>query len=83
MGISSFYTRRYNPVASKRLTVQQRKQIFRALVTVQDEGRMTVAESFRHITKEFDITESQLRQIQDEGIEKEWPPLDEAVQSVG
>jgi len=69
-------------VASKRLSVQQRKQIFRALVLVQDEGTMTVAESIRHITKEFDITESQLRQIQDEGIEKEWPPLDEAIQSV-
>ncbi len=69
-------------MASKRLSVQQRKQIFRALVTVQDEARMTVPESFRHVTKEFDITESQLRQIQDEGIEKEWPPLDEAIQSV-
>jgi hypothetical protein len=69
-------------VASKRLSVQQRKEIFRALVTLQDEQRVTVAESFRNITKEFEITESQLRQIQDEGIEKEWPPLDEAVQPV-
>jgi hypothetical protein len=69
-------------VASRRLTVQQRKEIFRALVTTQDEGSMTVADSFRHVIKEFEITETQLRQIQDEGIEKEWPPLDEAIQTV-
>jgi hypothetical protein len=69
-------------VASRRLTVQQRKEIFRALVTIQDEGIMSVGDSFRHVIKEFEITEAQLRQIQDEGIEKEWPPLDEAVQTV-
>ena len=69
-------------MASRRLTVQQRKEIFRALVSTQDEGRMSVADSFRHVSKEFDITDTQLRQIQDEGIEKEWPPLDEAAQTV-
>jgi hypothetical protein len=74
--------RRRTPVASRRLTVQQKKEIFRALVTIQDEGSMTVGDSFRHVVKEFEITEAQLRQIQDEGIEKEWPPLDEAVQTV-
>ena len=65
---------------AKRLTVQQRKDIFHALVTTQDLGLMTVADSMKHVTEHYHITESQLRQIQDEGIEKEWPPLDEAVQ---
>ena len=67
---------------AKRLTVQQRKEIFRSLVTTQDAGS-AVADSIRTVSQQFQITEAQLRQIQDEGIEKEWPPLDEAVQTVG
>jgi len=70
-------------VASKRLTVQQRKDIFRALVLTQDQAQMSVAESFQTVMKQFSITEHMLKVIQDEGIEKEWPPLDEAVQAVG
>jgi hypothetical protein len=69
-------------VSAKRLTIQQRREIFRALVEVQDEGRFSVADSLQHICQEYAITDEQLRQIQDEGIEKEWPPLDEAVHPV-
>ena len=68
---------------SKRLTVQQKKEIFLALVAAQDTGLMTVAQSQEHVAQEFDITEAQLRQIIEEGLEKEWPPLNEAVQEVG
>jgi hypothetical protein len=68
---------------TKRLTTQQRQEIFHALVTTQDLGLMTVPESLQHVIKQFDITETQIRQIQDEGIEKEWPPLNEAVQPIG
>lgn len=64
----------------KRLTTQQRQEIFHALVTTQDLNLMSVSESVQHVMKQFDITEAQLRQIEDEGIDKEWPPLDEAVQ---
>jgi transcription elongation GreA/GreB family factor len=64
----------------KRLTVQQRKEIFRALVDSQDSGALSVAESRQQVTKQYEITDAQLRQIEDEGLEKEWPPLDEAVQ---
>jgi hypothetical protein len=67
---------------AKRLTVQQRKEIFRSLVTTQDAGA-AVSDSIRTVSQQHQITEAQLRQIQDEGIEKEWPPLDEAVQTVG
>ena len=70
-------------MASKRLTVQQRKDIFRSLVLTQDEGRMSVADSFRHVMQQHAITEHMLKVIQDEGIEKEWPPLDEVAQTVG
>jgi hypothetical protein len=68
---------------AKRLTIQQKKAIFHALVTTQDLGLMTVAESVQHVAKQFEITEAQLRQIEDEGIDAEWPPLNEAVQTVG
>ncbi len=61
---------------AKRLSVQQRREIFLALVTTQDGGTMTVPESLRHISEQFDITEAQVRQIQEEGIDKDWPPLD-------
>ena len=68
---------------SKRLTAQQRQEIFHALVSTQDLGLMTVSQSVQHVMKQFDITEAQLRQIEDEGIEKEWPPLNEAAHTVG
>ena len=64
----------------KRLTIQQRKEIFHTLVSTQDLGIMSVAQSRQQITKQYEISEAQLRQIEDEGLEKEWPPLDEAVQ---
>lgn len=63
-------------MATKRLTVSQRREIFQTLVTTQDEG-MKVSQSLEHVSKQFEITDAQIRQIQDEGIEKQWPPLDE------
>jgi hypothetical protein len=65
---------------AKRLNVQQRKDIFRSLVTTQDLGSMTVSDSLRHVSQQYQITESQLRQIEEEGIDKEWPPLDDIIQ---
>jgi hypothetical protein len=70
-------------VRAKRLTLQQRREIFLALVTTQDARTMTVPESKQHVVREFDITDDQLEQIVEEGVEKEWPPLDQAVQPVG
>jgi len=85
-GITGMHDDRFwrsNTMAAKRLTIQERKEIFHALVTTQDLGLMTVAQSLQHIMKQYDITEAQLRQIEDEGIEKEWPPLNEAAHTVG
>jgi DNA-directed RNA polymerase sigma subunit (sigma70/sigma32) len=67
---------------SKRLTAQQRQEIFHALVSTQDLGLMTVAQSIQHVAKQFDVTEEQIRQIEEEGIDKEWPPLEEAPQPI-
>jgi hypothetical protein len=61
---------------SKRLTVDQRREIFFDLVTTQDVVH-DVPRSRQLVTKKYSITEAQLRQIEDEGIEREWPPLQE------
>lgn len=67
---------------AKRLTVAERREIFHTLVSTQDAGSLSVAESREQVAKQFKITDAQLRQIEEEGLEKEWPPLDEAVQPV-
>ena len=66
---------------AKRLTLQQRREIFSALVAAQDQGTMSVAESRKQMMDQFEITDSQLRQIEEEGLDKEWPPLNEEVVS--
>jgi hypothetical protein len=62
---------------AKRLTLQQRREIFSSLVATQDQGLMSVAESRKHVIEQFKITDIQLRQIEEEGLDKEWPPLNE------
>lgn len=58
-----------------RLTLKQRQTIFRELVDLQDTRQVTIEDSLRRISEEYGITEVQLRKIQDEGIDAEWPPL--------
>lgn len=69
---------------AKRLTLQQRQEIFQDLVRTQDMG-LNVSRSRQVIAEKHEITESQLRQIEDEGLDNEWPPLSEAIaeQEVG
>jgi hypothetical protein len=67
---------------TKRLTLQQRRDIFRELVATQDQGQ-PVRKSYQVVTERFEISDAQLRQIEEEGLEKEWPPLNEAMQEVG
>ncbi|MGL4551966.1 MAG: hypothetical protein ACRC33_12375 [Gemmataceae bacterium] len=63
----------------KRLTVKQKKEIFKALVELQDLHQVTVVDSIKRVAEQFGITEKELRKIQEEGIEREWPPLEQAV----
>lgn len=63
-------------MATKVLTVQQRKSIFKALVSAQDDGGFTVVESKKHVADEYKITKEQLDLIEKEGLDKDWPPLD-------
>ena len=60
----------------KRLTVEQRREIFRELVLTQDTIH-DVPKSRQIIQKRYGITETVLRQIEEEGIEREWPPLND------
>lgn len=63
----------------KRLTVKQKKEIFKALVDLQDLHQLTVPETIRQVAEQFGISEVEMRKIQEEGIEREWPPLEQAV----
>jgi len=63
-------------MASKALTVQQRKSIFHTLVSSQDEG-LTVPESKKHVASQYHISKEQLDLIEKEGVDKDWPPLSE------
>ena len=40
---------------------------------------MTVPESKRTVMQNFQISDDQLEKIVEEGVEKEWPPLNEPV----
>ncbi|MCI0684501.1 MAG: hypothetical protein L0Y71_20505 [Gemmataceae bacterium] len=56
------------------LTESKRKEIFQALVEAQDQ-EMTVAQSRQLITERFGVTDAQLRDIEREGLDNQWPPL--------
>ena len=61
-------------MATKTLTVKQRKSIFHALVETQDQG-VTVAESKKKVAAKYRLSREQLELIEKEGLEKDWPPL--------
>lgn len=69
-------------MAVKRLTLEQRREIFHDLVATQDLGN-AVRRSYEIVTEKHAISDAQLRQIEMEGLEKEWPPLGEVMQRVG
>lgn len=60
--------------SEEHLSEPVRKEIFSALVDAQDH-EMSVEQSRKVITEKFGISDSQLRKIEREGIEQQWPPL--------
>jgi hypothetical protein len=56
------------------LPEDRRKEVFLALVDAQDQA-MDVAQSRALITQRFGVSPNQLRRIEREGIEGQWPPL--------
>jgi hypothetical protein len=55
----------------------RRKEIFHALVDAQDQDPSPggVVQSRRVVAERFGLSESQVRQIEQEGLDHEWPPL--------
>ena len=58
----------------KPLPEPRRKEIFLALVEAQDHG-MSPAASRKLVAWRFGVSEGQVREIEQEGLDKEWPPL--------
>lgn len=56
------------------LTEDRRREIFLALVEAQDRGT-PVAESRTAMSKQFEVTEQQVQEVEREGLDKGWPPL--------
>ena len=54
----------------------RRMEVFRALVEAQD-GDMSVAQSRALVAERFGLTEHQVRRIEREGLDAQWPPLGE------
>lgn len=56
------------------LSEDRRKEIFHALVAAQD-GELSVPQSRKVIAEKFAVSELQVRQIEREGLDHQWPPL--------
>ena len=61
-------------IGSEQLSENRRKELFLALVDAQDH-EMSVAQSRTLMAQRFGVDESQVRLIEREGMELEWPPL--------
>jgi len=58
----------------KSLSEDQRKEVFLALVDAQDHD-MGVQKSRQLVAARFGLSEQQVRHIEREGLDNEWPPL--------
>ncbi len=59
---------------SELLPEPRRKEIFLALVETQDR-RVGVARSRQLVASQFGVSVDQIRMIEQEGLDHEWPPL--------
>jgi hypothetical protein len=57
-----------------RLSQEERMEIFPALVQAQDR-EMTVPQSRKTVAERFGVSEQQVCQIEQQGLEGNWPPL--------
>jgi DNA-directed RNA polymerase sigma subunit (sigma70/sigma32) len=60
--------------SAEQLSEARRKEIFLALVDAQDH-ELGVAQSRTLIAERFGLSEEQVRQIEREGLNSQWPPL--------
>jgi hypothetical protein len=52
----------------------ERRKLFAALVAAQDEG-LSVRDSRAQMARRFEVAEEVVAEVEDEGLEKRWPPL--------
>jgi hypothetical protein len=60
---------------NKPLSQAERMDIFLAVVQAQDD-RMTVLQARKVVAGRFGVSEQQVRQIEQEGLDNNWPPLE-------
>lgn len=60
--------------AEANLPEDRRKEIFLALVEAQDQ-ELSVVQSRKVIADRFGVNDDQIRKIEREGLEQQWPPL--------
>lgn len=58
----------------EQLSEERRKEVFLALVSAQDKD-MAVSQSRAFVVQRFGIRLSQVKQIEREGLDHQWPPL--------
>jgi hypothetical protein len=61
--------------ADKPLSEEEKKKIFLALVQAQDLD-MNVAQSRKTVAEQFGLSDRQVKRIEQEGLDGNWPPLD-------
>ena len=59
---------------SVELSEERRKEVFAALVEAQDQ-EMGVVQSRQLIGERYGLTDAQIREIEREGMDQQWPPL--------
>jgi hypothetical protein len=60
--------------AEKPLSLEQRKEVFLTLVEAQD-SQMSVPQSRKAVAERYGLSVHQVRRIEREGLDGEWPPL--------
>jgi hypothetical protein len=59
---------------AKKIDETLRREVFRALVEAQD-GGSSVLQSRADVARHFRIPPHQVRRIEGEGVDNDWPPL--------
>ena len=58
----------------KALSESRRKEVFLALVDAQDH-KLSILQSRHVVARRFRVSGRRLREIEQEGLDNEWPPL--------
>jgi hypothetical protein len=58
------------------MPLSERQLVFQALVRALDSGSMSVPQSRRLIARRYGLTAYEVWEIEEQGPEEDWPPLD-------